>query len=76
MRRTSPVRTVAGVVALLTCPCHLVPLILLAGGTAGGVWLARHLPVVMVALGAVFLLLLWLLLRPERDKHVTRDTAY
>lgn len=65
----SAVRTAAGIGALLTCPCHVVPLILLAGGTAGGAWLARHLPVVIVALGAAFVVSLRLLLRPERDRQ-------
>lgn len=60
-----PRRTFAGIVALLTCPCHIVPLVLLAGGTAGGAFLSRHFPVVMGALVAAFLLSLWVLLRPD-----------
>lgn len=59
-------KTLGGIGAVLTCPCHAVPLVLLLGGTAGGAWLSRHLPVLMVALGAVFLASLWLLLRTER----------
>lgn len=58
-------KTLGGIGAVLTCPCHAVPLVLLLGGTAGGAWLSRHLPVLMVALGAVFLASLWLMLRPE-----------
>lgn len=60
-------RTVGGIGALLTCPCHAVPLLLLVGGTAGSAWLARYLPIAIVALGALFLASLWLLTRPERD---------
>lgn len=59
-------RTVGAVGALLTCPCHAVPLALLfAGGTAGGAWMTRHLPVVLLILLALFLLSLWLLFRSE-----------
>lgn len=61
-----PIRTAAGIGALLTCPCHVVPLLLLLGGTAGSVWIARHLPALMVASAIVFVISLWLLLRPER----------
>lgn len=63
-------KTLGGVGAVLTCPCHAVPLVLLLGGTAGGAWFSRHLPVLMVALGAVFLASLWLMLRPERPAGV------
>lgn len=60
-------RTLGGIGALLTCPCHVVPLLLVLGGTAAGAWLGRHLPVVTVALGMLFLLSLWLLLREGRS---------
>ena len=59
------VKKIAGVGAVLTCPCHVMPLMLLFGGTAGSVWLSRHLPLLMIALGAVFLISLWLLLRSD-----------
>lgn len=63
-------RTVGGIGAVLTCPCHIVPLVLLAGGTAGGAWLARYLPALTILFGAVFLVSVWLLLRPERASAV------
>jgi len=66
--RSNSLRTVGGIGALLTCPCHVVPLVLLAGGTAGGAWLARHVPVLVIAMGGGFLLSLWLLLRPWRAR--------
>lgn len=40
-------------------------IVLLLGGTAGSAWLARHLPALAVALGILFALSLWLLLRSE-----------
>ena len=58
-------KTLGGIGAVLTCPCHAVPLVLLLGGTAASAWLARHLPAVVVALGILFALSLWLLLRRE-----------
>jgi hypothetical protein len=61
-----PVKAVAGIGAFLTCPCHAVPLLLLLGGTAGSAWIARHLPALVIALGIVFLVSLWLLLRPDQ----------
>lgn len=59
-------RTLGGIGAVLTCPCHAVPLALLLGGTAGGAWITHDLPALLVAFGAVFVLSLWLMLRPER----------
>lgn len=58
-------KTLGGIGAVLTCPCHAVPLVLFLGGAAGSVWLTRHLSVLLLVLGLVFLLSLWLLLRPE-----------
>lgn len=63
-------RTVGGIGALLTCPCHAVPLLLLLGGTAGSAWLGRHLALLVVALGVVFLGSLWLLLS-DKSQGVT-----
>lgn len=55
-------QTIGGIGAILTCPCHAVPLVLLLGGTAGFAWLGRHLPIIVIAFGIVFLGSLWLLL--------------
>ena len=67
----SSLKTLGGIGAVLTCPCHAVPLVLLLAGTAGGATLARHLPVLLVVLGVVFLASLWLVLRPDRSSGVT-----
>lgn len=67
---SSRLRTLGGIGAVLTCPCHIVPLVLLVGGTAGGAWVTRHIPALTVLLGAVFLVSLWLLLQPERASVV------
>ena len=54
-------RTLGGIGAVLTCPCHAVPLVLLIGGTAGSAWLGRHLPLLVAAPVAGFGVSLWLL---------------
>ncbi len=59
-------RTIGGIGALLTCPCHAVPLLLLVAGTAGSAWLGQQLPVIVIALGVIFLGSLWLLLSEGR----------
>jgi len=56
---------VGGIGAMLTCPCHAVPIVLLLGGTAGGAWLARHFASLVVGLSALFLISLWLLFGPR-----------
>ena len=56
-------RTLGGIGALLTCPCHAVPLLLLLGSTVGSTWLARHLPLMIAALAVLFAGSLWLLVR-------------
>lgn len=61
--RPGRLRTLGGVGAVLTCPCYMVPLVLLAGGTAGAAWLGHYLPLFTIGLGIVFLLSLWLLFR-------------
>lgn len=55
-------KAIGGIGAVLTCPCHAIPLVLLLGGTAGSAWLLGHLAFVVVALGVLFLVSLWLLL--------------
>lgn len=50
---------VAGAVAFVTCPCHLIiiwpVLLMLTAGTAFGVWLAQNLLLVAVLMTATFI---------------------
>ncbi|UPQ81410.1 broad-spectrum mercury transporter MerE [Pseudomonas knackmussii] len=51
-----------GVLAALTCPCHLPVLVIVLAGTTAGAFLSAHWGVVAVALVAVFgvsVLLAW-----------------
>lgn len=52
--------------ALLTCPCHVVLLLLLLGGTAAGAWMAAHMGLAFSVFAAAFLFFLWLATRSER----------
>ena len=52
------------VLAMLTCPCHAVPLLFVLGGTAAGAWLAQHFTALIGVLAVVFLFSLWLLFWP------------
>ena len=70
-RRWRSLRTVGGIGAILTCPCHVVPLVLLIGGTAGGAWLARHLSVIAIVLLTLFAGSLWLLFRVDRGSSAS-----
>ena len=54
-------RRLAALGAILTCPCHAVGLMFVMSGTALGAFLFRHLTVIMLVLGALFLLSCWLL---------------
>jgi len=47
-------KTLGGIGAVLTCPCHAVPLVLFFSGTAGSIWLTWHLSALLLALGLVF----------------------
>lgn len=55
--------------AILTCPCHAVPLVFLLSGTAAGAWLSQHFPVLVGALAGAFLFSLWLLFWPAWKKR-------
>jgi len=56
-----PQRRLAALGAILTCPCHAVGLMFVMSGTALGAFLFRHLTVIMLVLGALFLFSCWLL---------------
>ena len=57
---TSPVRGVMtylmGMLAVLTCPCHLPILLLLLSGTAAGAFLQQNVGLAAILLLSVFLL--------------------
>lgn len=62
-----PIRPRALVVAALTCPCHVVLLPLLAGGTAFGAALEARLGWLAAGATLVFLSALWIVIRKPRE---------
>ncbi|UJM95508.1 MULTISPECIES: broad-spectrum mercury transporter MerE [Rhodanobacter] len=57
-----------GVLALLTCPCHLPLLALLLSGTAAGAALSNHFGVAILGLATLFILSLTSALRALRKR--------
>lgn len=55
---------IGAILAMLTCPCHAVPLVFILGGTAAGAWLSAHFTALVGVLAAAFLVSLWLLFWP------------
>lgn len=51
--------------AILTCPCHVVMLGFLLTGTAVGTWLLALRAYFLFAFSLLFLLGLWLMMRPD-----------
>jgi hypothetical protein len=54
-------RTFGMIGVALTCPCHAIPLLVLAGGSAGTAWLAHYMGAAIAMLVVAFLCSLWLL---------------
>lgn len=51
--------------AILTCPCHVVMLGFVLTGTVVGTWLLAVRAYVILAFSLLFLLGLWLMMRPD-----------
>ncbi|MDV5388609.1 MULTISPECIES: broad-spectrum mercury transporter MerE [Pseudomonas] len=57
-----------GVLAALTCPCHLPVLALLLSGTAAGAFVSEHMGVAVLALAVLFCLFLRAALQAFRER--------
>lgn len=58
-------------VALVTCPCHLLILVAVLGGTALGAALTEHMGIALAILGVLFIASAWSavhLFSREREK--------
>ncbi len=51
--------------AVLTCPCHVVMLGFVLAGTAAGTWLVAVRAYLLLAFTLLFLSGLWLMVRPD-----------
>lgn len=56
--------------AVLTCPCHVVMLGFVLAGTAAGAWLLAIRAYLFAAFTLLFLLGLWLMVRPDPSCRV------
>ncbi len=57
-----------GVLAVLTCPCHLPILAIVLAGTTAGAFIGEHWGVAAIALTGLFILSVTRLLRAFREK--------
>lgn len=62
-------RPLSATAAILTCPCHALPLVLLLSGTSLGAFLYQHLSALMSGMGALFLLAVWLLWQTRDSRN-------
>ncbi|EQM66776.1 broad-spectrum mercury transporter MerE [Pseudomonas asiatica] len=58
-----------GMLAALTCPCHLPVLALLLSGTAAGAFVSEHWSLAALVLAVVFILFLRAALRAFRERQ-------
>lgn len=64
-------RYLMAAVALVTCPCHLLILVAVLGGTALGAALTEHMGIALAILGVLFIASAWSAVRlfsREREK--------
>jgi mercuric ion transport protein len=74
LRREMTPRNKAGaIIAILTCPCHVVMILFLLAGTAAGAWLAAIRAWLFLAFTLLFLAGLWLMIRPDKKACDTCD---
>ena len=60
------IRALAMAGAALTCPCHIVVLTALLGGTPVGAWMKEHTPLLLLVFATLFVALLALAIRYGR----------
>lgn len=72
LRREMTPRNKAGaVLAVLTCPCHVVMVVFLLTGTAVGTWLAAVRAYVIMLFALLFLVGLYFMVRPDSKACAT-----
>jgi hypothetical protein len=78
LREMSPRNKFGAILMILTCPCHVVMLVFLLGGTAIGGVLAAFRAWVFLGFSLAFLLGLWLMVRrhvPACDTDACQPSA-
>ena len=66
---------VGALLAILTCPCHVVMILFLLAGTAVGTWLAAVRAWLFLGFTLLFLGGLWLMFRPDSATCDSCDTG-
>ena len=66
-------RRLAAAGAILACPCHAVGLMLLTAGTAFGALLFRHITVIVIVMGALFLISCWALWQTRDSRRAAAE---
>jgi mercuric ion transport protein len=66
---------VGALLAILTCPCHVVMILFLLAGTALGTWLAAIRAWLFLGFTLLFLGGLWLMFRPDSTTCDPCDTG-
>jgi len=74
-REMTPRNKAGAILAILTCPCHVVMLVFVLAGTAAGAWLAAIRAWLFLAFTLLFLAGLWLMVRPDRKNCDTDACA-
>jgi hypothetical protein len=64
-REMTPRNKLGAVLAVLTCPCHVVVLAFVLTGTAVGTWLAAVRSYLILAFALLFLAGVYLMVRPD-----------
>ena len=64
-REMSPRNRFGALLAIATCPCHVVMLGFVLAGTAVGTWLLAVRAYLILAFTLLFLYGLWLMVRPD-----------
>ena len=66
-RELTPRNKAGAILAMLTCPCHVVMLVIVLGGTVVGTWLAAIQAYLFVGFTALFVVGLWLMIRSSGE---------
>ena len=64
-REMTPRNKAGAVLAVLTCPCHVVMVVFLLAGTAVGTWLAAVRAYLILVFALLFLFGVYLMIRPD-----------
>lgn len=62
-----------GIIAVLTCPCHLVLIVPLLAGTAFGAYIAVHQKIVGLIFGILFVISLYMMFKRKNKQDSSKN---